>query len=99
MNQSILVGYLRFCPNTDPGQYRHMYGALPTSLESLCDLIQSQLVHPWDGSEQPQGRRYDPQANHKIETILANLHQFNQAGLVPERTVNERVIAGCRENA
>lgn len=99
MKQSILDDYLCFCPNTNPGQYRYMYEALPTSLESLCNLIQSQLVHPWDGSEQPQGRRYDPRANYKIETILAKLHQFNEAGLVQERTVNERVIAGCRESA
>lgn len=99
MKQPIFEGYLKFCPTTDPGQYRYMYQSLPTSLDELCDLIQNQFVHPWDGSEQPQGRTYTPRANSKVSMILATLHQFNQAGLVLERTVNERVIAGCRENA
>jgi hypothetical protein len=76
-----------------------LYKTLHTSLEALCNLIAKQLVHPWDSSPQPAGRTYEPRANQTVEKILDNLVQFNEGGLVMSRTLNERVIAGCRENA
>jgi hypothetical protein len=99
INASICARYLEFCANTDPGKYIDLYKTLPRSLDALCDLVSQQFVHPWDGSRQPEGRIYQPRANQSVEKMLENLIHFNNAGLVAARTVNERVIAGCRENA
>ena len=96
---SISDRYLQFCANTSPGKHTDMFDKLPTSLENICDLIAKQLVHPWDGSPQPEGRTYEPRANQTIENILENLKKLNKAGLVASRALNERVIAACRENA
>ena len=91
--------YRQFGENIAPGKYIELYESLPTSLDDLCDLVAKQLVHPWTGGPQPEGRTYEPQANQTVETILEHLMRFNNAGLVMNRTLNERVIAGCRENA
>lgn len=93
------VDYKQFDTNTDPGDYIYLYDDLPASLNALCDLIQNQLVHPWTGGEQPPGRRYEPRNNYRVRDILSQLMQLNQAGLIPGRLLNERVIASCRENA
>ena len=99
MTIQLISNYRQFDPSTDPGQYIYMYKDLPESLGDLCDLIQKQLVHPWDGSPQPEGRKYEPRNNYRVKDILAQLDQMNRAGLVSERQLNERVIASCRENA
>ena len=91
--------YIQFNTHTDPGRYMKLYNGLPTSLDSLCDLIQVQIVHPWNGSPQPIGRKYEPRSNFRVEDMLEKLVQLNRSGLVANRVLNERIIASCRENA
>ena len=98
-NTSMYDGYRHFGTITSPGKYIDLFKTLPTSLDTLCDLISQQFVHPWDGSPQPEDRSYEPRGNHTVENILESLMNFNDAGLVMSRQLNERVIAGCRENA
>lgn len=94
-----LQDYLLFDANSDPGTYGRFYQNLPSSLDALCDLISKQFVHPWDGSEQPAGRKYEPRQNYRAQDMLAQLEQLNPAGLIMERTLDQRLIASCRENA
>jgi len=91
--------YQAFDPSTDPGDFIYLYKDLPDSLDSLCNLVQNQLVHPWNGGPQPQGRRYEPRNNHRVANMLEQLVQMNPDGLVMDRLLDERVIASCRENA
>jgi hypothetical protein len=94
-----VANYREFDPSTNPGDYIYLYNDLPKALESLCDLVQYQLVHPWNGGPQPQGRHYEPRNNHRVQDMLGQLVQMNSAGLVIDRLLDERVIASCRENA
>lgn len=86
-------------PSTDPGKYKYMYADLPESLVDLGNIVQNQLVHPWNGGEQPEGRRYEPRNNSRVEDILGQLEALNDQGLSMDRKVNDRVLACCRENA
>lgn len=91
--------YKQFNTHTNPGSHVNLYDDLPISLDLLCDLIQKQIVHPWNGSPQPIGRKYEPRSNYCVEDMLEKLIQLNQSGLVATRLLNERIIASCRENA
>jgi hypothetical protein len=91
--------YKQYSTHMNPGKYAYLYKDLPRSLDSLCNLIQKQLVHPWNGNQQPAGRKYEPRNNYRVQDMLHQLVQMNQSGLVTNRQVNERVIASCRENA
>jgi hypothetical protein len=68
-------------PSTDPGKYKYMYADLPESLVDLGNIVQNQLVHPWNGGEQPEGRRYEPRNNSRVEDILGQLEALNDQGL------------------
>ncbi len=94
-----IADYNKFDASTDPGEYVYLYKDLPASLDSLCDLVQNQLVHPWNGGPQPQSRKYEPRKNYRVANMLKQLVQMNPAGLVIDRLLDERVIASCRENA
>ncbi len=99
MSRAIFDCYRQFDAYTHPGKHIDLFSTLPTDLDALCDLVATQLVHPWDGSPQPEGRSYEPRSNLMVENMLDSLLHFNSAGLVMNRTLNERVIAACRENA
>ncbi|MEM7336468.1 MAG: transglutaminase-like domain-containing protein [Chloroflexota bacterium] len=91
--------YAQFNIHTNPGRFIEYFHRLPSSIDALCDLIQKQIVHPWDGSPQPIDRKYNPQSNLRVEDLLEKLVKMNPLGLVATRTLNERVIGSCRENA
>ncbi len=80
-----IADYNKFDASTDPGEYVYLYKDLPASLDSLCDLVQNQLVHPWNGGPQPQSRKYEPRKNYRVANMLKQLVQMNPAGLVIDR--------------
>jgi hypothetical protein len=99
MNINSIDDYRQFDPHTDPGKYSYLYQDLPRSLDTLCTLVQNQLVHPWNGGQQPQGRHYQPRNNYHVQDILEQLLDLNQLGLFVDRPAQDRVLACCRENA
>lgn len=47
-SEEVLALYQVQSAVSDPGEHVGMYSELPRSEERLCELIKSQLVHPFD---------------------------------------------------
>ncbi len=89
---------------TEPGRHgTALYPDLPGSLEALCSLIKSQLIHPSAvssfGETLPFGRRSEDGVYSTASEILGGLMRRSSAGLTLERTPAERLILSCRHHA
>jgi formylglycine-generating enzyme len=102
------ISVLDFCRHyssfTDPGEYKYLYKNLPDSLQELCHLIKSQIIHPFAELPQyrdqiPEERGYEPVKYPTVKSILEGLLTYDSRGLVNDRKPKDRLILACRENA
>ena len=102
---SVLDFYRQFSSFTDPGEYEYLYKNLPDALPELCDLIRTQFIHPMAHlprvrDQLPTERRHDESANYpSVSSILTGLVSYDSRGLIKNRKIENRLIAGCRQNA
>ncbi|BCM91590.1 hypothetical protein IAD21_03465 [Abditibacteriota bacterium] len=88
---------------TTPGEYAYLYATLPTGLTELCHLIKQQFIHP--GSLKrfrdvlPANRANEDGRFATVERMLQGLLERNPAGLVNERSPEQRLIVSCRHHA
>ncbi len=95
--------YSRYGKNTDPGEFAHLYAGLPESLEDLCKLIKTQLIHPVEVKKYadvlPEGRTREDTDFYSVNDVLAELVLRNPRGLTMERAPAERLVLSCRFQA
>jgi len=87
---------MEFSRYTDPGDYADLLVGLPTSLEDICDIIHTQLIHP---GRQPglvtKLNEEDEQTCENVSTILARLQERSPIGLSLDRRPEDRVVNNC----
>lgn len=102
-NDRALAFYRAYGVQTDPGEFGYLYEGLPASLEGLCDLIKTQLIHPAEleryANVLPEGRRREDAAFYSVGDMLRELVARNPRGLVWDRSPVERLVLSCRFHA
>ena len=103
-DNTLLDFYCQYSEFTDPGEYAYMYDNLPESLPELCNLIRSQLIHPYAELSKyrdqiPEERRDESAKYPTVKSILEGLYKSDSRGLVKDRKPQDRLILGCRHNA
>jgi len=95
--------YTRYGKNTDPGEFAHLYAELPESLEDLCDLVKTQLIHPVKAEKYagvlPEGRTREDADFYTVNDMLKELVLRNPQGLTMKREPAERLLLSCRFHA
>jgi hypothetical protein len=95
--------YQTYGKNTDPGEFAHLYADLPESLEELCDLVKTQLIHPVEVEKYahvlPEGRAREDADFYSVNDMLRELVVRNPQGLTVEREPAQRLILSCRFHA
>ena len=104
VDTSLLDFYRQYSSFTDPGEYAYLYENLPDSLSELCNLIQSQFVHPYAHlpkvrNQFPKERWNETVRYPSVKTILEGLVSYDSSGIMKERKIEDRLILGCRHNA
>lgn len=85
-----------FSPYTDPGEFAFLLDGLPSSLESISDIVHAQLVHPGRAPELvTEGNRTDEETCQTVRDILATLQERNPIGLSLDRQPHHRVYVNC----
>ena len=104
VNISILDFYRQYSEFTDPGEYEYLYKNLPDSLPELCQLIRSQLIHPF--AELPRYKEQIPKERWNefmkyptVKSVLEGLHKYDSRGLIKDRKIEDRLVLGCRHSA
>lgn len=98
-----LSHHLNFSSYTNPYTYSNLYEAIPSSIESICDLINVQLVHI--GDEEMVNKTFSAERIEKDKTLISVLDMLkvlserNPKGLTQERLPKERLVASCRSFA
>jgi sulfatase modifying factor 1 len=103
-NESVLDFYKLNSPFTDPGEYAYLYKNLPDSLPELCQLIKTQIIHPWSDlseySDQiPKERSREDFKYPTVKSILEGLLSYDSSGLIKNRKPEDRLLLTCRYNA
>lgn len=95
--------YQRYGKNTDPGEFAYLYTELPESLEDLCKLVKTQLIHPAEVEKYagvlPEGRTREDADFYSVNDMLRELVTRNPQGLTMERAPAERLVLSCRFHA
>jgi hypothetical protein len=86
---------------TDPGEYAFMYRDLPPSLDSLCDLVKCQLIHPLEAREMNLPMEEAIKYGHltSVEEMLQVLLARDDAGLTCKRKTEDRLVLACHHHA
>ena len=85
---------------SDPGEHVDLFDGLPSDLDSLCDVVQTNLLHVFWAER--YGRRLTEE-NEKSLYIrnltekLALIRQIDDSALVNERPLGKRQIGNCRD--
>ena len=96
-----LKKYSQHSLRTDPGDYAFLYKNLPQSLDSLCRLINCQLIHPLEASqmnlelEEFSQDGDTPTAGDLLELLLST----DSAGLSYVRGIPNRSVVACYHHA
>jgi len=96
-----LTKYSRQSFRTDPGGYAALYNGLPQSLDSLCELIKCQLIHPLEARQmnlQIEGMSQDG-ITPTVKDILEKLISLDSAGLIYNRKTSDRLVVACYHHA
>ena len=74
---------------TDPGEYAALYNNLPESLDSLCELIKCQLVHPLEARQMNLAMEESMQDGSllTVKDMLAKLMSRDSTGLNYHREI------------
>lgn len=76
-----------------------MYSNLPRSEEELCELIKSQLIHPFDlvkfEGDLGRERRFEDLDFVDVRSILCGLAERGRQELSLDRTPQERLVVAC----
>lgn len=100
---SVLEFYKQYSTYTDPGEYAHLYENLPDSLQELCRLIKSQIIHPAELSgynELISNERFNEYIKYPtVKSILESLLSYDSSGLVSDRKPENRLVLICQQNA
>ncbi len=103
MEQNILEFYTQMTRNTDPKDLAYLYHGLPDDLESLCNLIKCQLIHPTMVKKYkyslPAGVKNEDDDFRSVYQMLTALLERNANGIIEERENNEKLILSCRFHA
>ncbi|MCP4544353.1 MAG: transglutaminase domain-containing protein [Chloroflexi bacterium] len=95
--------YQQYGKNTDPGEFAYLYAELPESLEDLCKLVKTQLIHPVEVKQYtdvlPEGRTREDADFYSVNDMLNELVARNPQGLTMEREPAERLVLSCRFHA
>ena len=95
----VLDHYRNFSSFTDPGALGYLFNNLPDSLDTLCDVIKKQLIHPFDvkkfGGKIPKGREFEDHDFPTVSLMLEELLKRNENGLIEKRKPEERLVVAC----
>ncbi|MCF8267359.1 MAG: transglutaminase-like domain-containing protein [Ignavibacteriales bacterium] len=98
-SEEFLHRYATFSKYTDPGGFGYLYKDLPESVEDICSLIKSQLIHPFDiekfGDKIPVNRMNEDESLQTVEEMLNALLNRNNSGLNVSRKPEERLVVAC----
>lgn len=99
--QNLLDLYSKQTNRTDPASMDFMYNELPHSYDSLCDLIKSLLLHPFDAAEYGIDFEdvYKDGSLQTVESILYELYGDKEKNLLAHRPAKERVVVACYHHA
>lgn len=103
-DSSVLDFYRQYSAFTDPGEYAYLYKNLPDSLPELCRLIRSQFIHPFEvmhkyREQLPKERWNEATKYPTVKSILKGLQSYNNAGIVKDRKLDDRLVLICNHNA
>ena len=94
-DEQLLRASLRFSPATDPGEFAELYEGLPADLNALCDLVKTQIIHPFDAGlytgQIPDGRVYGDRDLPTVPAMLEELQRRDGRGLVEDREPGNRL--------
>ncbi|MGC9343191.1 MAG: hypothetical protein ACP5E3_10850 [Bacteroidales bacterium] len=86
---------------TDPGQYEYLYENLPKSLDSLCLIIKSQLIHPYLALQ--MGIKVDDYSEDEsfpnVESMLEALVLSDSTGITLNRERGDRLVVASYHHA
>jgi hypothetical protein len=98
-SEQILQQYLEYSNFTTPGEFEYLYDNLPTDIKDICDLVKTQLVHPFDiekfGDAIPKERAYEDRSIPTVEQMLKELVVRDNQGLVASRKPKDRLVVAC----
>jgi hypothetical protein len=86
---------------TDPGLYDYLYENLPRSLDSLCLIIKSQLIHPYQALK--MGIKVEDYSQDEsfpnVESMLKELVRSDSSGLTLNRERDNRLVVASYHHA
>jgi len=96
-----LKDYSQQSLRTDPGDHASLYNSLPASLDSLCDLIKCQLIHPLEARQMnlPMEESMQDGALLTVSDMLAELWSRDSTGLNYHREIPDRLVVACNHHA
>jgi hypothetical protein len=82
---------------TDPGEMKFLFAELPNSYDSLCDIIKSVLIHPFDASDMGMDLENGSEDGNILtaEMLLNHIYYPSEKGLKVPRARGERVVVAC----
>ena len=87
--------YLPQTQISDPGQYAHLFDALPDDIDSLCRAVRNIYVH-YLSNGYPEAHKSDVDLRH-IEKILARVMERDDRPLTEKRPLEKRFVGCCRD--
>lgn len=92
--------YLTVGPTSDPGEYAHLFNALPNDIAALCEVVQNNLIHIFWAerygfklSEEQQQTVNIRDLSHKLFLIC----ETDPSPLINKRELKARLVGNCRD--
>lgn len=102
-SEDALENYRLYTEITDPGEFEYLYRSLPESLDSMCELIKKQLIHPQEALEMksifPPERQYEDPVYPTVKDMLKGLLALDSSGLSFDRKAENRLVVACYHHA
>lgn len=100
--QTMLEYYTQQSKLTTPGQFAHLFDALPNDISGLCKVVQGLIIHYRAGEAVgytiQQDRLLEVDMRY-VEKILARLIELDDRPLTESRPVEKRFVGCCRDFA
>ncbi|WP_405060657.1 transglutaminase-like domain-containing protein [Kribbella sp. NBC_01505] len=91
------MDYAKQTPYSDPGEYAHLFDALPDDIPAIGAVVRNLLIHYRGGGIEFTGDRLAEIDNRWVSAILATDQRRNGTALAVPREAVDHVVGCCRD--
>ncbi|MFB6724342.1 transglutaminase-like domain-containing protein [Kribbella sp. NPDC056345] len=91
------MDYTQQTPYSDPGEYAHLFDALPDDIPAIGAVVRNLLIHYRGGGIEFTGDRLAEIDHRWVSSILATDQRRNGTALAVPREPFDRVVGCCRD--